>query len=644
MKNTIAVRVFDFLKNYPPFNMVDKERMLKVSEKVIIQYYEPEQFIFEQGKNPADYFYIVKEGAVQLLRKEVDKKILVDECDEGDVFGIRPLLVQRPYVVSAQTMEETLLYAIHTNDFEDIFKNNPKVAFYLASNFAAGVRNQFAKNNKGKIFYGESKDIASEYELVEVQSIENSKSPVVCAPDTLIKDAAQTMTDKRVGSIIVVNKNFFPIGITTDKDFRKRVATGKISPDQPISDIMSAPVITSPPERTVADVQIDMLQNRIHHLCLTEDGTAQSKVVGIISEHDLLIVQANNPAVLIREIKGAKSGAELKTIREKAEILLEKYLAQEVSIKYISEIMSEINDAVIVRAIQIAEDDLSVIPLKKPKAKFCWLALGSEGRKEQLLRTDQDNAIVFEQEIGANAEEVKYYYLALAENVTLILHECGFKYCPADMMASNPDWCMSLSDWEQQFSKWMQQPGAKEVMMTTIFFDYRPIYGDFDLAKKMTEHIFENIDEQEIYLMHLAKNALQNPPPLSFFRNFIVEKDGAHKDQFDIKARAMMPLADAARVLTLNAKVGQINNTFERFAELAELDENNRELFEQAADAYEILMRFRAMQGLKNKDSGRFFNISELNKMQRMMLRNSFKPISELHALLRVRFRLSFLG
>ena len=644
MNNTIAVRVFDFLKNYPPFNMVEKDRLLWVAEKVVIQYYEPQQFVFEQDAEPSDYFYVVKEGAVQLLRKEVDKKMLVDECDEGDVFGIRPLLAKRPYVLSAQTIEETLIYAIHTDNFKDIFEENSKVAFYLASNFAAGVRNHFAKNNKGKIIYGDSNDISSEYQLVEVQSIENSKSPVVCTPQTLIKEAAQIMTENRVGSIIVVDENFHPVGITTDKDFRKKIATGKISPEQPISDIMSSPVITSPPERTVADVQIDMLQNRIHHLCLTEDGTPNSKVVGIISEHDLLIVQANNPAVLIREIKGAKSGAKLKEIREKAEMLLEKYLAQEVSIKYISEIMSEINDAVIVRAIQIAEDDLTAIPLEKPNANFCWLALGSEGRKEQLLRTDQDNTIVFENVAKEDVDKVKQYYLALAENVTLILHECGFEYCPADMMASNPDWCMSLSDWEQQFSKWMNAPGAKEVMMTTIFFDYRPIYGNFDLANQMTEHIFENIDEQEMYLMHLANNALQNPPPLSFFRNFIVEKDGEHKDQFDIKSRAMMPLADAARVLILNAKVGQINNTFERFDKLAELDENNRELFESAADAYEILMRFRAMQGLKNKNSGRFFNIAELNKMQRMMLRNSFKPISELHSLLKVRFRLGFLG
>lgn len=644
MNNTISFRVYDFLKNYPPFTLIEKESLMEVAEKVVIQYYEPNQYIFEQNMPTSDFFYVVKEGAIQLLRKEEDQKILIDECDSGDVFGIRPLLAKRPYVVSAQAMEESLIYAIHTKDFQNIFKNNSKVAFYLASNFAAGVRNQFAEKKKGRFYYGAENEISSNYKLVEIQSIESSKAPVTCQPETSISQAAKIMSKNGVGSIVIVNANFHPLGITTDRDFRQKVVTGMVAPTQPISTIMSSPVITIAPDLSVAEVQIAMLKNRVHHLCITEDGTVNTKITGIISEHDLLVVQANNPAVLIREIKKATSGAFLHKIRDKAEVLLQKYLEQEVAIKFISEIISEINDALIARAIQIAENDLEVAGYQKPTASFCWLALGSEGRKEQLLRTDQDNALVFDNVTEDIYDETKNYFLALAENTTLILHECGFEYCPADMMASNPNWCMSLEKWEHQFSKWMNQPGTKEVMMTTIFFDYRPIYGNFKLAEEMTQHIFEGIDQQEIYLSHLANNALQNPPPLSFFRNFIVEKNGEYKDHFDLKARAMMPLADAARVLILNAKVGQINNTFERFEKLAELEKNNHELFEQAAEAYEILMRFRATQGLQNGDSGRFVNPSELNKMQRLMLRNSFQSIHEVQSLLKVRFRLNLFG
>ncbi|MCB0598000.1 MAG: hypothetical protein KDD28_28240, partial [Phaeodactylibacter sp.] len=351
----------------------------------------------------------------------------------------------------------------------------------------------------------------------------------------------------------------------------------------------------------------------------------------------------NNPALLIREIRRCRNGRELRHIRERAEGLMKKYIYQEVAIAFISTVMSEVNDELIAQSIKLSQAEMDEEGHERPAAGFCWLALGSEGRQEQLLRTDQDNALIFENVPEEEHEPVKNYYLKLAEKVTAMLHEVGYDYCPGDMMASNPSWCLSLEDWKEQFSKWIFEPSPKAVMYCTIFFDYRPIYGMKELSAKLTEHIFEDIGAQAIFLGFLAKDAVQNPPPLTFFRNFVVESSGEHKDEFDIKARSMMPLADAARVLILDAKVGKINNTFRRFEKLAELEPANRELYEQAADAYEILMRYRALQGLKNKDSGRYFKPSELSKMERVNLRNCFQPIKDLQTLLTLRYQLAYL-
>lgn len=179
-------------------------------------------------------------------------------------------------------------------------------------------------------------------------------------------------------------------------------------------------------------------------------------------------------------------------------------------------------------------------------------------------------------------------------------------------------------------------------MHSTIFFDYRPVFGRRELAGELTAFIFERLDAQSVFLSHLAKNALQNPPPLTFFRHFVVEKGGEHQSAFDIKARALMPLADAARVLTLAARLPAVNNTFRRFERLAELEPQNRELLEQAAEAYEVLLRFRTGQGLKHGDTGRYFKPSELSKMQRLYLRNSFRPIREIQSLLSTRFQTAY--
>ena len=440
----------------------------------------------------------------------------------------------------------------------------------------------------------------------------------------------------------MINEHQHPIGIVTDKDLRKKAATGRVPISSRVSEIMSQPVITALPSVTVADVQMRMVKHKIHHLCLTENGSDDSPVVGVLTEHDLLVVQGNNPAVFLREIKRAQTTSELLHIRERAEQLLEKYIRQEVAIAYIASIITEINDVLIQRVIRLAEQRMEAEGRQPPQARFCWLALGSEGREEQLLRTDQDNALVFEDVPEQDLEAAKSYYLQLSGYVTTMLNECGFEYCPAEMMASNPKWCMSLSEWKEQFSRWMLEPDPQSVMLCTVFFDYRPVFGMSELSEALTTHIFSIIEEEKIFLSFLAKNALENPPPLTFFRDFMVERSGEHQHEFDIKARAMMPLTDAARVLTLHNKMASVNNTFKRFEALAQREPGNRELYEQAADAYEILMRFRTLQGLKQRNSGRFFNPSELSKMERILLRNSFRPIQDLQSLLKTRFQLGF--
>jgi CBS domain-containing protein len=643
MDNAIPTRIYEFLKKHPPFNIVKDEDLLELSGKAVVKYYKENEVVFSQGDQPDQLIYIVQEGAVHLRRTKDNQEILIDQCDEGDLFGLRPILAGENYMLSAIAAEESLLYALPVPYIHTLLESNPKVAWYMAQLFAAGMRHRNNAYHQGRVFTDQPADRHIDVNLVDVRSIDHCKVPVTCTPDTTIRQAAATMKKNAVGSIIVVNSSYHPIGIITDRDLRNKAATGEYSLDDPVSNIMSHPVITIPPKQTFADVQMAMMRYGIHHLCITESGTPETAIVGIVSEHDLLIIQGNNPALFIRELKRSSTKEDLLKVRLKAESLLHKYLLQEVSISFISGMITEVNDVLISRAVDLSIEYLKAEGRPMPNVSWCWLAIGSAGREEQLLRTDQDNALVFNDVGKSDYESTHAYFLEMAKRTNDILHYCGFEYCPAEMMAGNPQWCMSVSQWKNQFSKWMLTPTEKNVMMCTIFFDFRPVKGDFSLSEQLAEHIFDTIEDGSMFLVHLANNALNNPPPLTFFRNLMIEKDGEHKDEFDIKARAMMPLADAARILILEAKKPGINNTFHRFDALAELDPNNKELFQQAADAYEILMRYRALQGLKNSDSGRYFDPSDLTKMERLNLRNSFKPISELHDILKVRFRLNLM-
>lgn len=644
MSNTISTRIADFLKNHPPFELLTADQLSGLCKRMLVRYVEKDEKVFERGKPAEKFFFVVREGAIALEYEAEETSLMVDLCDEGDVFGLRPLIAGDEYRLTARAAENSLLYLIPTREFQPLMESNPRISYYLASTFASDRSANFKQKTGDRYFMNPHIAGRQAGGLTEVQTFDSFREPVICRPEESIRQVAEMMTLEDVGSIIIVNKDRFPLGILTDTDLRRKVATGRFALDTQVREIMSSPVITLPAGRPVADVQIRMIENKVHHLCVTEDGTDQSPILGVISEHDLLVTQGNSPAILVREIRKSRSPEQLRNLREKAEILLGEYLQQEVAISFISMVLSEINDAIIERCVVLSMEEMKREEAYLPDIPFSWLALGSEGRKEQLLRTDQDNALVFADVEDGQLEKVRQGFLDLARRVTTKLNMVGFEFCPADMMASNPNWCLSLREWKKQFAKWIFQPGEKEVMYSTIFFDYRPVFGDASLADQMTEGIYADIDKQKIFLSFLARNAMQNPPPLSFFRNFIVERNGEHKDEFDIKARAMMPLVDAARVLILNARIGRVNNTFERFEKMAELEPQNAELFEQAADAYEILMRFRAMQGLKNADSGRFFKPEDLNKMQRMMLRNSFQPIDELQKLLKRRFQLSLMG
>ncbi|MCC5919696.1 MAG: DUF294 nucleotidyltransferase-like domain-containing protein [Cyclobacteriaceae bacterium] len=645
--NMIVERVFDFLKTYPPFSMIDSGELRSLSATLSIRFFSKEEQIFAAGEAPPDHFYLVRQGKVDLIRPEAEKQHLVDVCGEGDIFGARAILSGGAYALSAICREECLIYQIPKASFDPILTSNSEVALYFAAGFASGSLNDRANMEKTQVgFSALSRRSKGEvfYRMQDVLTLSGEKSIVSCSADTSIREAAQQMTAAGVGSIVVVDEQQHPLGICTDTDFRKKVLAADLSSGGPISEIMSSPVVTSSPNRKVVELTLFMLSKGIKHLVITPSGRADSPVMGMISEHDLLLNQANNPGVLIRQINQSKQVDELADIRNKAEALLRNYLREEASISFISRVMSAINEALIEKAIRMAEFELAVRRIPSPELAFCWLNLGSEGRSEQLLRTDLDNALVYENPSKGKEKEAHAYFLELGKHVIETLHACGFSRCPADIMASNPEWCQSLKQWKQYFSQWIRQPEPKSVMFSTIFLDLKAVFGKEEIAKSLKAHIVSEVKKEPLFIQHLAANSLQNPAPLGFFRNLLIEKSGENKDTFDIKLRAMMPLVDSARLLCLSHYQIDKSSTLDRYELLAELEPQKKALYLEAKMAYELMMRFRAISGLKNQNSGRFLEIKELNKLERQALRNAFGPISDLQESIKLRFKTDLFG
>ena len=639
MKNTISERVADFLKQYPPFSEMSIQDVSSLAQEVTIIYKPKDSMVFDIDETPHANFYVVHKGAI-VLSKANDNDV-IDLCDEGDIFGLRPLMASENYKLRAKAYEESILYGLPFDEFRPFTRKYESVANFLIESFASNTRNPYSKIYKGKLL-GQAPNQAfdTHHSLFDLQYVNYSKKLVTCSRKTTIKDVAETMTKKKVGAILIADRGL-PVGIITDKNIRDKVATG----EQPITafaqDIMTSPVITYPKKMTVAQAQMAMMKSGISHLCLTQDGTINTKAVGVLSKHDLMLATGNNPAVLMKAIKRAQKFKTLKQIQRSITNLLKNYLDQNIPVTLTAKIISELNDACVKQVIIIALNDLKTVP---PVA-FAWLGLGSQGRSEQLLRTDQDNALIFKETSKDKLETTRKYFLNLAKVVNKGLHQIGYEYCPAEMMASNPAWCLSLAEWKNRVSFWITNPGKEEVLLSSIFFDYNVVYGDKALVDALTEHIFSATAKYPLFFLHLASGALQNPSPTGFFRSFLVEPNGAHKDFFDVKRRALMPLIDAARVLTLSHNIKSISNTAGRFERLAELEPNNEELFLACSYATKALIKFRTKQGLLHHDSGRFIALDSLSKEEKIKLKRTFKTIKALQEVIKMRFQVtSILG
>ncbi|MFC2110180.1 DUF294 nucleotidyltransferase-like domain-containing protein [Bacteroidota bacterium] len=633
MKNTIAERIQDFLKNYPPFNLLNKQDLFSICEQVQVIYLEKGKFIFTQTQETHKMFYITNKGAIKLTQTENEKTTIIDICDEGDIFGLRALILKQHYFMNAEANEESIVYGIPSDIFEPFAEKNKNIKNYLITSFASNVKDPSIVEEKGNISSYIKKE--NNNDLYNLQNAKYSKSPISCKPTTTAKEIAITMRDSKIGAM-VVKDNKKPVGIITNKDLRDKIATGDYTIDCHAKKIMTSPVATLTKHTTIPEAHIAMLKNSTSHICITKDGTPDSKLIGILSLHDLIVSLGNNPSVLIKETKRAKTSKHLRTIRKKIDILLKQYLEQELPFSHILNIISELNSAIITRSIELCLKKMET----PPPVKFSWMTLGSQGRREQLLLSDQDNALIFEDVTSSKFEETQAYFLSFSDKVVKYLNTIGFEYCPADMMASNPKWCTSLSEWKKQFNNWIFNPDSSGILLSSIFFDYEFVYGEKSLTYKLTENLFDSINQNNHFLSLLGKDIIEKPSPIGFFRQFIVEQDGEHKDFFNIKIRALMPLIDAARVLSLSLNIKNTNNTLLRYKKLAELEPQNQDLYQSCERAFRTLLKFKTEQGILHNTTGKLIQLELLSKAEKLKLKRAFKPIKEIQELLIHRFGL----
>jgi CBS domain-containing protein len=632
--NSIAQNIANFLKDYEPFNYLTHEELILVSSSIKVINLEKNKALFKIDDKLHDSFYVVASGVVHLSFVADAEETLLNKCYPGDIFGLRPFFAKNNYMMTAKAREDCIIYAVPINVFKPFVSLNSSVLDFLLESFATNTKNSFDKENRNNLITDSIYNEHTSGEIQYFQSLSYNKTPLKIAVNSIAKDVAQLMTDNLSNSAIVI-ENGLPVGIVTDTDFRSKIANARFPLNSTINKIMSSPVITVPENVSVAEAQLLLLKYNVSHLCVTVDGTDKAEIKGVISEHDLVVAQSNNPGVLIKETKRAITPKELKQVREKLTELIQTSIAKNIPLPHVYNIAGEIIFAINKRAVE-----LSILDLGSPPARFCWLSIGSQGRKEQLLLTDQDSFLIFEDVAEEKYKEVKDYFLKLAKRTTAILEKVGYSYCPYNHMASNMFLCKSLTDWIKQYNSWIKTPGEKSNEISSIFFDYEMVFGEQKLEDTITEVIFSN-SKNNLFFDYLGNDALRKSAPLNFFKKFTVEEEGENKGKFDIKTKALIPLIDGARLFALSLKLRGINNTYLRFKQLAISDPKYSEIYLNCAEAFLTLSKFRTLEGLKNDSPGDFINLEELSKADKEKLKNALSPMRDLEELIKDRFQLT---
>lgn len=626
-----------FLRGVAPFSLLSDKELEELGKKLLIEFFPKDTLILRRDVDKAEFVYVVRKGAVHITRGIADEnERLVSICGEKEIFGVSSVLENEAFVFNAKTSQDTICYLLPKEDFKALLSKHKALADFFSSQLSVSLANAYLEGTLRLAQRKSTDELSLLYNPIRSLI---KRSPVVCPPELSVREAAEVMTLERIGSIVVVDEQRRPIGILTDTDMRAKIVAKNIPTDTPISKVMSSPVITIDAEQSILDGLMLMTRRRIHHLCVTESQGATEQFLGLVSKHDLVLLHGISPVAAVKNLESQQNVQGLLETRTQMDAVIDSLISQGIRARKLTEIITAFNDKLTEKLLEFAMQRMQEQGEGTPPLPFAWMALGSEGRKEQTTATDQDNAIVFEN--TSDSERAKAYFLKMAEFVVNDLEQCGFPKCKGFIMATTPEWCVSLNEWKQHFRKWVHSAHPKALLHSTIFLDFRALYGKTELIDALYDTLFKEIDQAPNFLFFMTQNALRTKPPIGFFGTFVVESSGENKHKFNLKERALRPLIDSARILSLAARVAE-TSTVKRLSLAKERGLLREALLENAIEAFDYLMTLRLTHHSRQRQMGKtpdnFIDPDDLSAIERNAVKEAFRVIEELQAELRDKF------
>jgi CBS domain-containing protein len=564
------------------------------------------------------YLHYIRSGAVEVFRRTGE---LYNRIGEGEIFGQFGLMMNKAVRFPAKAIEDTLIYLIPYDIFQYLIENSESFTDYVETEDHSRLRSALSRREKSN-------------QLMTARVTRLLSRDPVTAPNTVrLQEAARIMTDQGVSALVLMDENGDkPLlsGIITDRDLRTRALSKALPSETPISDIMSTDITTTRSEAFIFEAMLTMLHNNVHHLPVMEGDTVR----GVIALSDIVKYESQSSLYLVSNIYHQKDVAGLQRISRDVPDTFVRMVSEDANSHMIGSAMAGIGRTFSQRLLELGEEKLG-----PPPVPYCFMALGSMARDEQLVVTDQDNAMVLDDSFDP-AQHDKYFK-ALAKFVSDGLAKCGYTYCTGDIMATNDKWRQPLRVWKDYFTDWIDNPRAEALLNSNIFFDLDGIYGETRFTEELKTFVADKASNSQRFLAMMARNALNRTPPLGFFRSFVMEEDGKQNDTFNLKRRGTAPMSDLIRIHSL-ACGAKAQNTFNRLAAIGETDLILEDGVGNLRDAFEFIAIVRIRHQALAIEAGRLpdnnVRPEDLSPFERSHLKEAFQVLSQAQKFLKFRY------
>ncbi|MFZ2739068.1 MAG: DUF294 nucleotidyltransferase-like domain-containing protein [Burkholderiaceae bacterium] len=591
------------LGRHPPFSLMSEEEQdffLLRSQQL---YFAPGEVVVEPASGPVKFVSFIRQGAVSSRHVVTQQDSGAFHYEVGDLFPLSAALTQRATTRFYVATEDTFILTLASDALAELAQKSLVFADFL--NRRALQLLDLSRRSMQEAYASRT---LAEQSLETRLSDLNARPPFSCRPDTPLQVALMQMQQEHLGSMLVTDANAQALGILTRHDILDRVTLPAISLSTPIREVMTQPVLTLTDQHTAQDALMLMSRTRIRHVPVTCEG----RVIGLVSERDLFAMQRLSLKTVSDTIRAASDVPALKLAAHSIRQLARNLLGQGIHARQLTTLISHLND--------VLTEQLLVLKAKQHGIDLrllCWIALGAEGRNEQTIATDQDNAIILSDQCS-EVERAKV--LLFAHDVNLALDICGYPLCKGAIMAGNPACCLSLQQWRSRFSQWIEHGSPHDLLNASIYFDFRPLCGDLVLAQTLRQEVTQAVRQVPRFLKQLALNALTRTVPLNWTGG-IDDKQG----RIDLKLQGTAIFVDAARLYALAMGL-PVTGTRDRMEQVGQGLGLAAAEYEAWASGFEFLQDLRLhiqLEGTPLNDQPNHIDLAKLNQIDRRILKET---------------------